>query len=145
MNVLSITIESDFTLCWSKCCGYYEYRYATSSPTRFARAKIITKKDRWLGASRCFTMLLAPPDPGSVHLHSSHRRVLGSSPKSPGRRQGQGQVSLSLFLWLTRTFFWGQNWQTLSDETQHIYALSHSGSQNYSNIRHSEFVSLILK
>lgn len=56
-----------------------------------------------------FTMLWAPPDPGSVHLHSSHHRVLDSSAKSPaGRRQGQGQVSLSFERTVTDSYFSGR-------------------------------------
>ena len=100
MNVLSITIESDFTLCWSKCCGYYKYRYATSSPTRLARTKIITKKDRWLEASRCSkprpTLALST----CIHhtaefwaLHPNHQAAAKGRGRPPAKAKGKKKAS----------------------------------------------------
>ena len=137
MNVLNITIESDFTLCWSKCCGYYKYRYATSSPTRLARTKIITKKDRWLEASRC-----SKPRPTlalSTCIHHT-AEFWALHPNHQVAAKGRGRsLSLSFCDWLVllKYSFWAK--------TDKLCQMKHSTSTLYTilvlritpKIRHS--------
>ena len=54
-----------------------------------------------------FTMLGAPPDPGSVHLHSSHHRVLDSSGLQPSHQDAKGR-GRSYSLSVTDSYFWGR-------------------------------------
>ena len=103
MNVLSIKIESDFTLCWSQCCGWLlQIPLCYEQLTALARSKIITKKDRWLRASRCWG-----PHPTLALSTCIHHRVLDSSGLEPSHQDAKGR-GRSHSLSVTDSYFWGR-------------------------------------
>ena len=138
MNVLSIKIESDFTLCWSQCCGWLlQIPLCYEQLTALARSKIITKKDRWLRASRCWgphpTLALST----CIHLTAEFWAL---HPNHQAAAKGRGRsLSLSFCDWLVLLKY------SFGARTDRLCQMKHSTSTLYTilvlritpKIRHS--------